>query len=224
MGTKILIAEDDADIRGLLRLYLEGEGFEIVEAADGAEALRKAEECSPQLAILDVMMPRMNGFELTKALRRQSDIPILILSAKSQDVDKILGLNLGADDYVAKPFNPMEIVARVKAQLRRTERGAGNLLTVGELTLDTARCELRKNGQLVPLTPMEYKILALLMRSPGRIFTKVQLYEGTAGEYFESSDVTMMVHISRLRDKIEEDPKNPRHIVTIRGLGYKIEA
>ena len=123
MGTKILIAEDDADIRGLLRLYLEGEGFEIVEAADGAEALHKAEECSPQLAILDVMMPRMNGFELTKALRRQSDIPILILSAKSQDVDKILGLNLGTDDYVAKPFNPMEIVARVKAgSLSRSRR------------------------------------------------------------------------------------------------------
>ncbi len=224
MGTKILIAEDDADIRDLLRLYLESEGFEVVEARDGAEALEKASACAPALAILDVMMPRMDGFELTKALRRSSEIPILILSAKSRDVDKILGLNLGADDYIAKPFNPMEVVARVKAQLRRSERGAGNQLTVGELTLDTARCELRKNGALIPLTPMEYKILALLMRSPGRIFTKVQLYEGIAGEYFESSDVTMMVHISKLREKLEEDPRNPRHILTIRGLGYKIEA
>ncbi len=224
MGTKILIAEDDADIRDLLRLYLESEGFEVVEARDGAEALEKANASAPALAILDVMMPRMDGFELTKALRRSSEIPILILSAKSRDVDKILGLNLGADDYIAKPFNPMEVVARVKAQLRRSERGTGNLLTVGELTLDTARCELRKNGALIPLTPMEYKILALLMRSPGRIFTKVQLYEGIAGEYFESSDVTMMVHISKLREKIEEDPRNPRHILTIRGLGYKIEA
>ena len=224
MGTKILVAEDDADIRGLLRLYLESEGFEVLEACDGAEALEKAAACAPELAILDVMMPRMNGFELTRALRRQSEIPILILSAKSQDADKILGLNLGADDYVAKPFNPMEVVARVKAQLRRTQREAGSVLSAGALTLDAARCELRRGGELIPLTPTEYKLLSLLMRSPGRVFTKAQLYEGVAGEYFESSDVTMMVHISNLREKLEEDPRKPRHIITIRGLGYKFEA
>ncbi len=224
MGTKILIAEDDGDIRGLLRLYLESEGFEVLEACDGAEALEKAAACAPELAILDVMMPRMNGFELTRALRRQSEIPILILSAKSQDADKILGLNLGADDYVAKPFNPMEVVARVKAQLRRTQREAGSVLSAGALTLDAARCELRRGGELIPLTPTEYKLLSLLMRSPGRVFTKAQLYEGVAGEYFESSDVTMMVHISNLREKLEEDPRKPRHIITIRGLGYKFEA
>lgn len=223
MDASILIAEDDADIRDLLRLYLEGEGFCVLEAGDGASALRIAREQSPSMAIVDIMMPEMNGFELTRALRKYSDIPILILSAKSQDNDKILGLNLGADDYIAKPFNPVEIVARVKAQLRRAERTSGSILTVRELTLDTASFQLTKNGQPILLTPMEYKILAMLMRSPGRIFTKIQLYEGAISTYFEGDDNTMMVHISKLREKIEDDPKNPRHIITVRGLGYKIE-
>lgn len=223
MAPLILIAEDDADIRSLLRLYLEGEGFRVAEAADGAAALDLARTEPPDMAILDVMMPGMNGFELTRALRAYSDVPILILSAKSQDNDKILGLNLGADDYIAKPFNPVEIVARVRAQLRRAARTGGDVLRVGELALDTASFQLTRGGTPIPLTPMEYKVLALLMRAPGRIFTKVQLYEGAVGPYFEGDDNTMMVHISKLREKIEEDPKNPRYIITVRGLGYKIE-
>ena len=224
MAKTILIAEDDADIRAVLRLYLESEGFRVVESADGRAALAAALRESPDAAILDVMMPEMNGYELTRALRRTSDIPLLILSAKSADNDKILGLNLGADDYIAKPFNPMEVVARVKAHLRRAGGSRRESLTVGALTLDTAAMQLYKDGQPVALTPTEYKILAQLMRAPGRIFTKVQLYEGIAGEFFESNDNTMMVHISKLREKIEDDPKNPRYIITIRGLGYKIEA
>lgn len=223
MAPLILIAEDDADIRSLLRLYLEGEGFRVAEAADGAAALDLARAEPPDMAILDVMMPGMNGFELTRALRAYSDVPILILSAKSQDNDKILGLNLGADDYIAKPFNPVEIVARVRAQLRRAARTGGDVLRVGNLALDTASFQLTRGGTPIPLTPMEYKVLALLMRAPGRIFTKVQLYEGAVGPYFEGDDNTMMVHISKLREKIEEDPKNPRYIITVRGLGYKIE-
>ena len=223
MFATILIAEDDADIRSLLRLYLEGEGFEVLEAEDGERALELARAHAPDMAILDVMMPKMNGLELTRTLRKSSDIPILILSAKSQDNDKILGLNLGADDYIAKPFNPVEIVARVKAQLRRAARSGGDVLIVGELTLDTASFQLTKRGKPILLTPMEYKILALLMRSPGRIFTKIQLYEGAVGNYFEGDDNTMMVHISKLREKIEDDPKNPRTIITVRGLGYKLE-
>lgn len=223
MTASILIAEDDDDIRSLLRLYLEGEGYRVLEAPDGAAALRLAREESPDMAVLDVMMPEMNGFELTQALRKYSDIPILILSAKSQDNDKILGLNLGADDYIAKPFNPVEIVARVKAQLRRANRTTDSTLTVRDLTLDTASFQLWKDGRQILLTPMEYKILAMLMRSPGRIFTKIQLYEGAIGTYFEGDDNTMMVHISKLREKIEDDPKNPRYIITVRGLGYKIE-
>ena len=223
MGALILIAEDDGDIRGLLRLYLEGEGFRVAEAADGQAALELARTENPDMAILDVMMPQLNGYEVTRALRRYSDIPILILSAKSQDNDKILGLNLGADDYVTKPFNPVEIVARVKAQLRRAARTGGEVVRVGDLALDLTAMQLEKAGMPIPLTPMEYKILAILMRSPGRIFTKVQLYEGAAGASFEGDDNTMMVHISKLRDKIEDDPKNPRYIRTVRGLGYRFE-
>ena len=221
MGPLILIAEDDADIRSLLRLYLEGEGMRVLEAADGNTALELAREHTPDMAILDVMMPGLNGFELTRALRQYSDLPILILSAKSQDNDKILGLNLGADDYIAKPFNPVEIAARVKAQLRRTARR--NVLTVRDLALDTASFQLTKRGEPILLTPMEYKILAMLMRSPGRIFTKIQLYEGAIGTYFEGDDNTMMVHISKLRDKLEDDPRHPQYIITVRGLGYKLE-
>lgn len=223
MTPVILIAEDDADIRDLLRLYLEGEGFRVLEADDGGKALELARAHSPDMAILDIMMPCLNGFELTRALRQYSQLPILILSAKSQDNDKILGLNLGADDYIAKPFNPVEIVARVKAQLRRAGRTGQDVLTVRDLALDTVTCQLTKRGVPVALTPMEYKILALFMRSPGRIFTKIQLYEGAVGPYFEGDDNTMMVHISKLRDKLEDDPKDPRYIITVRGLGYKLE-
>ena len=223
MAPLILIAEDDADIRDLLRLYLEGEGFRVLEAEDGNQALELARAHSPDMAILDIMMPGLNGFALTRALRQYSQLPILILSAKSQDNDKILGLNLGADDYIAKPFNPVEIVARVKAQLRRAARSSSDVITVLELSLDTAAFQLTKSGVPIPLTPMEYKILALFMRSPGRIFTKIQLYEGAIGNYFEGDDNTMMVHISKLREKIEDDPRNPRYIITVRGLGYKLE-
>ena len=195
----------------------------LIEAENGTAALTLAREHAPDMAILDIMMPGMNGFELTRALRKYSELPILILSAKSQDNDKILGLNLGADDYIAKPFNPVEIVARVKAQLRRAARSSSDVITVRELSLDTAAFQLTKSGVPIPLTPMEYKILALFMRSPGRIFTKIQLYEGAIGNYFEGDDNTMMVHISKLREKIEDDPRNPRYIITVRGLGYKLE-
>jgi len=224
MKETILIAEDNPDIRNVLRLYLESEGFAVAEAEDGAAALELARRQMPDLAILDVMMPRMDGYALTQALRSQSAVPILILSAKGQDSEKILGLNLGADDYLTKPFNPLEVVARVRALLRRAGRtGEAEVLQVRELTLDTRSFQLTKNGEPIALTPMEYKILAQLMRAPGRIFTKVQLYEGVSGEFFESDDNTMMVHISKLREKIEDDPRRPAYIVTVRGLGYKLE-
>ncbi len=224
MCANILIAEDDPDIRSLLRLYLESEGFSVTEAENGERALELARAQLPDMAVLDVMMPGLDGYALTRALRRLGDLPILILSAKSRDEDKILGLNLGADDYIAKPFNPVEIVARVKAQLRRAARGAGAALTAGGLTLDPSSLAVLRDGAPVPLTPMEYKILSVLMRSPGRIFTKLQLYESAVGSYFEGDDNTMMVHISKLREKIEDDPRNPRRIVTVRGLGYKFVA
>lgn len=232
MPHTILIAEDDQDITTLVKLYLESSGYRVLCAPDGAAALELARTESIDMAVLDIMMPRMNGYELTRELRAISNLPILILSAKNTDNDKILGLELGADDYLTKPFNPLEIIARVKANLRRfyqlnpsAPASAGsNVLSLGPLRLDTDAMTLTKNGTSISLTPTEYKILSCLMRSPGRIFTKVQLYEAVNGAYFESDESTMMVHISKLRDKIEDDPRHPCLIKTVRGLGYKIEA
>lgn len=232
MSRTILVAEDDQDIRELVKLYLESSGYRVLTACNGADAYQLVQSESIDLAVLDIMMPQMNGYELTKAIRSRSNMPILILSAKNTDNDKILGLELGADDYLTKPFNPLEIIARVKANLRRfyelnpdgKQPGADTLLTAGPLTLDTAALTLTKNGMPIPLTPTEYKILLCLMKSPGRIFTKVQLYESVNGVYFENDENTMMVHISKLRDKVEDDPKNPLLIKTVRGLGYKIES
>ena len=218
----ILIAEDDADIRGLLKLYLESEGFAVTCADNGPDALKLAETTSPQLAILDIMMPGLNGLELTQKLRERTAMPIMILSARDRDQDKILGLNIGADDYMTKPFNPLEVVARVKALLRRSG-SSSDRIKVGIFELDLSNHTVEKNGHPVQLTPMEYKILARLMKSPGRIYTKVQLYESICGEYFESDDNTIMVHISRIREKIEDDPKRPVHLITVRGVGYKFE-
>lgn len=221
MAQTILIAEDDADIRSVLRLYLESEGFSILEAEDGAAALALAREQRPDAAILDVMMPGLSGLDVTRALRAESAMPILILSARSQDNDKILGLNLGADDYLSKPFNPLEVTARVRALLRRS--GSSDTLCVRDLTLRPGSFQLEKAGQPIALTPTEYKILSQLMRAPGRIFTKVQLYQGINSGFLDSDDNTMMVHISKLREKIEDDPRHPRYITTVRGLGYKLE-
>lgn len=230
MNFNILLAEDDEDIVKLIKLYLENENFNIFHAKDGQEAYELFLSKKTDLAIVDIMMPRMNGYELTKHIRSRSNIPILILSAAHLDSDKILGLNLGADDYMVKPFNPLELTARINALLRRfyhlgnagTNAEDGKL-TLGELTLDTHQLTLEKRGEPIPLTATEYKILVMLMKAPGRVFTKMQLYEEVNGDYYSSDDNTMMVHISNLRDKIEDDPKNPKYIKTVRGLGYKIE-
>lgn len=232
MPHTILIAEDDQDITTLVKLYLESSGYRVLCAPDGATALDLARTESIDMAVLDIMMPRMNGYELTRELRAISNMPILILSAKNTDNDKILGLELGADDYLTKPFIPLEIIARVKANLRRFYQlnptspvlPGSNVLLLGPLRLDLDAMSLTKNGAPISLTPTEYKILSCLMRAPGRIFTKVQLYEAVSGTYFESDENTMMVHISKLRDKIEDDPRHPCFIKTVRGLGYKIEA
>ena len=223
MKQRILIAEDEADIRNILKLYLESEGFEVVQAQDGDQALRMAQQEMPDLILLDVMIPKTDGFAVTQALRQYSQVPILILSARSQDADKILGLNLGADDYIAKPFNALEVVARVKAHLRRGQQTVSPVINLNGLTLNSETCTVTKDGTLLSLTPTEYKLLSVFMRSPGRIFTKVQLSEAINGEYFESDENTIMVHISKLRDKIEDNPRKPARLVTIRGLGYRFE-
>ena len=230
MDKRILIAEDDEDIIGLLKLYLEKDGYEVVVATNGEEAFQKAMKNKISLAILDIMMPKMNGYELTKRLREVTQIPILILSAKNDDSEKILGLDLGADDYLTKPFNPLEVLARIRSLLRRSyEFNAesmeqeGKVITIGEITLDESARTISKNGVEIPCTPTEYKMLALFMKKPGRVFTKAQIYECINGEYYESDDNSLMVHIYRIREKIEEDSKNPTYIKTVRGLGYKFE-
>ena len=230
-GYTILIAEDDADIVSPLCLYLKNSGYRVITAGNGEDALSIVRREKVDLALLDVMMPRMDGYELTRRIRTVSNIPILILSARGQDYDRILGLNLGADDYLTKPFNPMEVVARIQANLRRFyELGAGKgarredgKLQVGQLCLNPGEMSVSRAGQPVPLTPTEYRILHKLMKAPGRVYTRAQLYESINGEFTESDDQTMMVHISKLREKIEDDPKNPRYIITVRGLGYKLE-
>lgn len=234
MSQKILIAEDDEDIVELLSLYLTGEGFTVFSAGNGLQALERVEVERIDVAILDIMLPVLNGYDLLRKIREKHNFPVIILSAKDLDTDRILGLNLGADAYLTKPFNPLEVVAYVKSALRRYYELGGNAaaeksavekttLTVGELELDLLKFILRRRGQIVPLTPAELKIVLKLMQSPGRVYTKAQLYARIGGELYESDDNTMMVHISNIRAKIEDDPSNPRYIKTVRGLGYKIE-
>ncbi|MCI6753503.1 response regulator transcription factor [Galactobacillus timonensis] len=225
----ILIAEDDEDIRQLVSLYIQNEGWTPLLAKDGEEAMRLSKTFHIDLAVLDLMMPKLDGYEVTKELRSSSNLPIIILSAKNMDTDKIRGLDLGADDYVTKPFNPMELIARIKSQLRRYYQLGANVrkeqqtYISGPLVLNLRTMTLTKNGERIALTPTEFKLLSILMASHATVFTKMQLYKAIAGSYFESDDNTIMVHISNLRDKIEDDPKNPKFIKTVRGLGYKFE-
>jgi DNA-binding response OmpR family regulator len=230
MTYKILVAEDDTDIQEVLRLYLVNSGFEVVSAYDGSEAYELMLSEKPDLALLDIMMPVINGYELTKKIREISNIPIIILSAMNADSDKILGLDIGADDYITKPFNPLEVIARIQSNLRRKYKldssaaeGNGDMLTVGELKLDTKKFILYKNGEEIMLTPTEFKILSLFMEKPGMVFTKAQIYQRINGDFYETDDNTMMVHISKLRDKLGDNSKSPTYIKTVRGLGYKIE-
>lgn len=232
MQYTILIAEDDNDIVKLLKLYLESSGYKVLTVDNGVSAFELIQNEHIDLAVVDIMMPRMDGYELTKKIRETNNIPILILSAKNQETDKILGLNLGADDFMTKPFSPLEIVARVKANLRRfynlnnegssIQKNAD--ITIGELTLNTEKLTLLKNGVEIIITPNEYKILALLMKSPGRVYTKSQICEAMNGELYDNYENVITVHISHIRDKIEADSRNPRYIKNIRGLGYKIES
>lgn len=231
MNYKVLIAEDDEEIISLLHLYLETSGYEVVSTGNGISALKIIKKQQVDLAILDIMMPQMNGYELTREIRMISNIPIIIISAKDQDNDKIEGLNTGADDYIVKPFNPMEVVARVESNLRRFYKlGSGQavadevqFIEEGELCLDLKNFLLTKNGSPIILTPTEYKLIVKMMKSPGRVFAKAQLYESINGKFFNNDEGTMMVHISNLREKLEDNPKNPKYIKTIRGIGYKFE-
>ena len=227
----ILICDDDKDIVSALDIYLTSEGFRTVKAYDGLECLRLAESEPVDLILLDVMMPGLDGIRTTAKLRESCNVPIILLTAKSEDSDKILGLNIGADDYITKPFNPIEVIARVKSQLRRYtslggKSGGGEntkLLTNGGIALDDSAKSVTVDGDQVSLTPLEYNILLLLLKNPGRVFSTSQIYELVWNDPSLGSENTVAVHIRHLREKIEIDPADPRYIKVVWGLGYKME-
>ena len=228
MNYTILIADDEPEIRTLLRLYLENENYQIIEAENGKQALDLLKKEHVDLCLLDIMMPEMDGYHVLQELRKESNIPVIILSAKDADSEKILGLNLGADDYLAKPFNPLEAVARVNSNIRRfyalgtrEKDQMSSEIKVKDLTLDPDACALYRNGELIELSSVEYRIMELFMRHPGKVFTKQQIYEQGWGEAYIVADNNIMVCISKLRAKLDDDPA--AYIRTIRGLGYRLE-
>ena len=225
----ILVCDDDQAIVDAIEIYLSQEGYTVLKAYDGLEAIRMVKEKEIQLVILDIMMPRMDGIRATMKIREISAVPIIFLSAKSEDVDKILGLNVGADDYITKPFNPLELNARVKSVLRRyTQLGAiaekkDTVFQIGGLRVDDDRKEVTVDGEVVKLTPMEYRILLLLVQNPGKVFSIGQIYERIWKEEAVSGDNTVAVHIRHIREKIEINPKEPRYPKVVWGVGYKID-
>ena len=225
---KILVCDDDRDIVDSLEIYLQQEGYEVYKAYDGLQALDIMKKEEIQLLIIDVMMPRLDGIRAILKIRETNNLPIIVLSAKTSDTDKILGLNVGADDYVSKPFNPLELVARVNSQMRRYTRFSGaeeaeHVYTTGGLYINDDLKEVTVDGKPVKLTPLEYNILLLLIRHPGRVFSTSQIYEQVWNDPSLGSENTVAVHIRHLREKIEIDPANPRYIKVVWGLGYKME-
>ncbi|WP_055669849.1 response regulator transcription factor [Desnuesiella massiliensis] len=228
MTSKILIVDDDEEIRKVTGIYLENEGFEILKAENGYEALKIIKESGVDLVLLDIMMPGIDGIEVCMKIRENNLMPIIFLSAKAEDLDKIHGLTSGADDYITKPFNAMELIARVKSQLRRytrysnTQSISKNIMEIGNLTINIDTRLVYVGGKEVRLTPKEFDILELLARNKGIVFSIEKIYERVWGEEFYKSDNTVMVHITKIREKLEEDPKHPMYIKTIWGVGYKI--
>ena len=227
----ILVCDDDREIVDAIEIYLQQEGFTVYKAYDGIEALQVLQEYEIQLAIIDIMMPRLDGIHCTMKIREKSSIPIIILSAKSEDTDKILGLNIGADDYISKPFNPLELVARVKSNLRRytklgslPEQDNSKIFTVGGLAINDESKEVQIDGENVKMTPMEYNILLFLVRNKGKVFSINQIYENIWNETAVGADNTVAVHIRHIREKIEINPKVPRYLKVVWGVGYNIES
>ena len=229
----VLVVEDDKEIRDGIEIYLKNQGYEVSKAEDGVQGLELIEKEEIHLAIVDVMMPRMDGIHMVMELRKHHDFPVIMLSAKSEEVDKIMGLNMGADDYVTKPFTPLELLARVNSHLRRYGRyldmvktgekeNTEKIYTIGGLELNEDTVELKVDGVPVKITPMEYKILLLLMRNPGRVFSADEIYERIWNEKAINSD-TIMVHIRNIREKIEINPKEPKYLKVVWGVGYKME-
>ncbi len=222
-GKRVLVVDDDAKTVELVKLYLNRDGYRVLTAYDGVEALRLAREAHPDLIVLDLMLPGIDGLEVCRTLRRDSDVPIIMLTARTTDEDKLTGLGLGADDYVTKPFSPRELAARVRAVLRRLpgERGPDEI-KYGQLTVNFIRHEASLAGRSLNLTTIEFKLLGVLVKEPGRVFSRAQLIEKALGYDFEGFDRTIDVHILNLRRKLEPDPNDPRYIKTVYGTGYKL--
>ena len=227
----VLVVEDDKEIREGVEIYLKSQGYEVFQAADGVEGLEVIEKEDIHLAIVDIMMPRMDGISMVVKLREKYDFPVIFLSAKSEEVDKIMGLNMGADDYVTKPFTPMELLARVNSQFRRYRRFMERLgdkeensriHTIGGLEINEDNVEVTVDGEPVKMTPIEYKILLLLMKNPGRVFSAEEIYERVWNERAINTD-TIMVHVRNIREKIEVNPREPKYLKVVWGVGYKIE-
>ncbi len=223
----VLVCDDDRDIVAALKIYLNSEGYNVLEAYNGAQALEIISQNDVHLILMDVMMPVMDGITATAKLREESNIPVIMLTAKSQDIDKVLGLGIGADDYVTKPFNPVELMARVKSQLRRfTKLGgqtAANAITIGGVYIDDDEKKVTLDGEPVSLTPIEYSILLMLMRQPGKVFSSAEIYQNVWNDNAFGAEKTVAVHIRHLREKIEINPAEPRYIKVVWGQGYKFE-
>lgn len=225
----ILVCDDDKEIVDAIEIYLVQEGYQVLKAYDGIQAMEILQEQEVHLLIIDIMMPRLDGIHATLKIRETSSIPIIMLSAKTEDADKILGLNIGADDYMAKPFNPLELVARVKSQLRRyTELGniteeSSNVFKTGDLVINDDLKEVMVDGNVVKMTPIEYNILLLLVKNQGKVFSINQIYESIWNEDAIGADNTVAVHIRHIREKIEINPKEPKYLKVVWGIGYKIE-
>lgn len=222
MNEKILVVDDNDEICNIVTLYLENSSFKVFEAKNGKEALEFLKNDKISLMILDIMMPEMDGIEVLKTIGNDRDFPIIFLSAKSSVKDKIEGLYLGADDYLAKLFDPAELVARVIALLRRNNHRSNNIIKVGNLSWDKDKRLIYKNGNVLNLRSKEYELLTMFMTTPGKVFTKQEIYENLWQSYYFEDDNTIMVHISNLREKIEDNPRSPTKIITIRGLGYML--
>jgi len=223
VGKRVLVVDDDVKTVELVKLYLNRDGYRVLTAYDGIEALRLARESHPDLIVLDLMLPGLDGLQVCQALRDESDVPIIMLTAKTTDQDKLEGLDLGADDYVTKPFSPRELAARVRAVLRRLPRERGPAeIKHGKLTMNFLKQEVSLAGKPLNLTPVEFKLLAVLIKEPGRVFSRAQLIEKALGYDFEGFDRAIDVHILNLRRKLEPDPSHPRYIKTVYGAGYKL--
>ena len=225
MAKKILVVDDEKRIVEILQAYLERDGYQVIVAYDGQSALELARSNSPDLIILDLMLPEVSGWDVCRELRKESNVPVIMLTARDDTTDKIIGLELGADDYVTKPFDPKEIISRVRAVLRRSESKAvvsKAILSIGDILIDTEKRLVRRGDRNIDLTPIEFELIRVMAENPGRVYSRMQLLDKVQGDAYEGYERTVDSHIKNLRKKLELDPEHPRHIITVYGVGYKL--